>query len=193
MESYNLEFLYKTAETGKTIFSWLNFLAERIWWSKKRWILPFPSPNGWINTKAFDFLLRLPASLFLCDPRLASLMIHNFYAGGITKFATFSGPNSHFSDWTTGLQNGSMRISISFQEQRLKVFYIWFQKQIWHGWMLVKAIRKFTAGCGWKLNLTVESIRRSPTKCPDGQSLSAAEKDTRKSIAKSVLSEQIIT
>ena len=34
----------------------------------------------------FDFLLRLSASLFLCDPRLASLMIHNFYAGGITKF-----------------------------------------------------------------------------------------------------------
>jgi hypothetical protein len=34
----------------------------------------------------FDFLLRLPTSLFLCDPRLATLMIHNFYAGGITKF-----------------------------------------------------------------------------------------------------------
>ena len=26
-------------------------------------------------------------------------MIHNFYAGGITKFWLFSGPNSHFSDF----------------------------------------------------------------------------------------------
>ena len=38
------------------------------------------------GTVFFGFLLHLPASLFLCDPRLASLMIHNFYAGDITKF-----------------------------------------------------------------------------------------------------------
>ena len=41
------------------------------------------------STVFFDFLLRLPASLFLCDPRLATLMIHNFYTGDITKILTF--------------------------------------------------------------------------------------------------------
>ena len=74
------------------------------------------------NTVFSDFLLRLPASLFLCDPRLASLMIHNFYAGGITKFATFSGPKVYRRLWLEVEFDGGIYQAITYEMSRWTKF-----------------------------------------------------------------------